>query len=491
MDIVHFHVDSKASGTSHELQVGKPQTSSLGIIIVSTSAFLFATMGLFVCMASKKFPSSQIMWVRCLIQLVVATCLSISARVNPFGPADLSLRKLCVFRGMLGCLCNWVLYYGISRLPLADTSTLYFTQPFFTAILSPLFLGEASTSIELVCCVLGFGGVIFVVRPTFLFGHHSSDSAASPVNNLSSGDLAFAYCTVLLGAVLSGSMPVLVRKIGSAVHHYTLVFYFALLGFILSTFCIAFGFPQDGPAVTWPPLFHNGHITVEYIYLLGCSLAGTVAQIFYNKGMQLERAQTVVLLRQLDVVFSFIYQSLVFGNGAVSPWSILGAAFVISSSAVLLLSRGNGCNVWKALQKKHTDAVLFSNTCGDDVETTSEEYAEGGGFHNERQPETIWTFAERASSYFKSGFTGLNIHTHVYKCTLSWNNKKLTKVGKLGFEAEACSQCPTRFRVLINEQPPASTPQKFEADTQVSTYDLGLEHTKSRSESEILLFPKI
>lgn len=62
-------------------------------------------------------------------------------------------------RIVFGVLNIFVLYYTLRHLPAGLASTLGYSAPLFTALLAPLVLGEASTTVALLLTFVGFAGV--------------------------------------------------------------------------------------------------------------------------------------------------------------------------------------------------------------------------------------------------------------------------------------------------------------------------------------------
>jgi drug/metabolite transporter (DMT)-like permease len=91
----------------------------------------------------------------------------------------------------LGAQFAWMA--AIALIPLVEVFALEFTTPLWVALLSPLFLGERITTARLLAGLLGFAGVLIVIRP------ESSGLAAAtfaiPIS-LSAGSL-FALASAL------------------------------------------------------------------------------------------------------------------------------------------------------------------------------------------------------------------------------------------------------------------------------------------------------
>ncbi len=69
------------------------------------------------------------------------------------------VRNVTHFCGQFG----W--FYGIAFIPLAEVISIEFTVPIWTAILAVLFLGERLSGPRLVAIVMGFIGLLVILRP--------------------------------------------------------------------------------------------------------------------------------------------------------------------------------------------------------------------------------------------------------------------------------------------------------------------------------------
>ncbi|MFB0936151.1 MAG: DMT family transporter, partial [Propionivibrio sp.] len=140
---------------------------SLWMIIAS---FFFACMGVCVKLASTQYSAAEIVFYRSFINLLFLLVL-VKARGIP---VKTPLWRLHVLRSGSGCVSLMLYFYAISMLPLASAVTLSYTSPLFLAVYLVL-LGKARLRGGMMfALVLGFLGVILLLRPSFqvdqLFG---------------------------------------------------------------------------------------------------------------------------------------------------------------------------------------------------------------------------------------------------------------------------------------------------------------------------------
>ncbi|RLN26270.1 hypothetical protein BBJ28_00004538 [Nothophytophthora sp. Chile5] len=71
--------------------------------------------------------------------------------------------------------------------------------------------------------------------------------------------------------------------------------------------------------------------------IIGCGICTFGGQMFLTKGFQLEKAGIASVMRYLDVVFVFIWDSTILGE-RINHWSVVGA-LIICSCAVTIAVR--------------------------------------------------------------------------------------------------------------------------------------------------------
>lgn len=76
-------------------------------------------------------------------------------------------------RGLLATLATFSFFYGLTLLPLAETTAIAFSAPLFVSLLALPLLGERLAGGDWAAVVIGFVGVLLVVQPgtaAFQFG---------------------------------------------------------------------------------------------------------------------------------------------------------------------------------------------------------------------------------------------------------------------------------------------------------------------------------
>lgn len=65
-------------------------------------------------------------------------------------------------------------YLVLTKLPLADATVIFYSNPVLTALLAAFFLDERLGAREVLGALLSFGGITLIARPSFVFGTSSN-----------------------------------------------------------------------------------------------------------------------------------------------------------------------------------------------------------------------------------------------------------------------------------------------------------------------------
>ncbi|KAI9474448.1 hypothetical protein BX667DRAFT_498702 [Coemansia mojavensis] len=206
-------------------------------------------------------------------------------------------------------------------MPLADATVVFFTGPVFSALFANWMLGEPYDAFDRAASVLCMSAIVMVVKPTVLFGGSTEESqlrgAVSALVGAMSG--ALAYCVV--------------RRVGRAVHSMVHVVYFGFMSMVGSSIAM---FAWQEPRM---PASSR-----EWILMGMPGLFAFGGQVLLNRGLQLAPAGPGTLMRNLDVVFAFVFGISLFDE--VPDWISVGGAMVIVGCTVAM-----GWHKWKSQQQ--------------------------------------------------------------------------------------------------------------------------------------------
>ena len=107
-------------------------------------------------------------------------------------------------RGLAVSVATLGFFMGVQAMPLADATSIQFTSPMLTAILSALLLREAAPRAIWVATALGFSGVLLVLRPNV-----ATIGAAAFYPLVAAFGMA---CLMILNRRTGGMAPILVMQ---------------------------------------------------------------------------------------------------------------------------------------------------------------------------------------------------------------------------------------------------------------------------------------
>ena len=83
----------------------------------------------------------------------------------PFGSLRSQSPGFQAIRNLIHFTAQFCWLYALTRMSLAELTAIEFTAPIWVALLAPILIGERLSAIRLAAAVLGFVGVLIVVRP--------------------------------------------------------------------------------------------------------------------------------------------------------------------------------------------------------------------------------------------------------------------------------------------------------------------------------------
>lgn len=119
-----------------------------------------------------EYPVMQIAWIRsCGGLLIILLFALFTGRLQ-----QLKTRKPGghLFRSLMSCATIIAIFYSLKHIPVAEYVSLTFAAPFIIALFSPLVLKDEVSMQSWTAIIIGFIGVVIVLRPTpdhFQFAH--------------------------------------------------------------------------------------------------------------------------------------------------------------------------------------------------------------------------------------------------------------------------------------------------------------------------------
>lgn len=277
---------------------------SLWMVVAS---FFFACMGVCVKLAAANYSAAEIVFYRSAVALIFMFSL---VRLRGIPIRTLHWR-FQLWRSVSGFVSLLLYFYAVTMLPLATAVTLAYTSPLFLAVYLGWFGKTRLGRGMLGALLLGFVGVILLLRPVF-----HAEQLLGGLIGLGSGMMAgLAYFNV--------------KELGERgeVEERT-VFYFALVSAVASA--------------VWMVFFEFHAIDLRGGgLLLGVAAFGTIAQLAMTRAYKRGNTLMSASLAYSTVIFASLFGMLIWDE-TLSPGAWSAIVLIIASGVVATwFSRAN------------------------------------------------------------------------------------------------------------------------------------------------------
>lgn len=191
----------------------------LGIFFMCAATTLFPIMNGIVQVLSRDYPSEQIIWARTAGHLLIVLLLVVPR--YGFGVLQTKRPAAQVSRSLLLLGSTTLFFFAVKSVPLAKAASISFTTPFFVTLLALPMLGERIDPKRLVAVIVGFAGVLLVIRP--------GSEVFQPASLLIVGS-SFCYAVY----------QIFTRKVAGLDRPETSVMYSALIGTVVMSCVVPF-----------------------------------------------------------------------------------------------------------------------------------------------------------------------------------------------------------------------------------------------------------
>ncbi|MBR5793536.1 MAG: DMT family transporter [Anaerotignum sp.] len=219
-------------------------------------------------------------------------------KVSYFG--DLKSQPYLLARSLAGFLGLLFTFYAMKHAYLADASIVLRTGPFFTTLVSVIFLKEKLNKVQVPVLIVIFVGGWLAANPRF-------DSSFIPLG------------CALLAAVCQGICYPLLRYFREHEHGMTVIMHF-------STFCCLGCLPFMAKGVLMPEGIH-------ILYLILIAITGALGQIFLTYAYRIGPASEIAIYDQFSVVFALVLGAL-FLNQIPTMRTMVGGILIVGASLV-------------------------------------------------------------------------------------------------------------------------------------------------------------
>jgi drug/metabolite transporter (DMT)-like permease len=221
---------------------------------------------------------------------------------NNFNELRVHSWKAQLFRAIFHVAPAIFFVTSVSLLPLADVHAIGFAGPIFIAALSPLMLGEHVGWHRWTAILVGFGGVLIMLRPT---------------------GTGFALVGLLpLAAALSSSFRDIITRRLSRTETSTSMLFVSSAAVVVAGACTL---PIDWRPLTWTSL----------LLFIGNGLVNACAHFLIIESYRLAQAPVVSPFKYSILLWATLFGYMIWGN-VPDRWIIIGAIPVVASGLYIL-----------------------------------------------------------------------------------------------------------------------------------------------------------
>ncbi|GBU09342.1 transporter [Gammaproteobacteria bacterium] len=220
------------------------------------------------------------------------------------GLSSLKIKSFKVFsaRALVAGLGALFAYYSFSQMPMTEVYAIIFCTPMLVTILSVLFLKEIVKIYRWSAVVLGFIGVLIMVRPGF-------------------DTLTIAHLAALCAACMGASSTLIMRKWGRFENPLAMLFS-VMLGYLITSLpMVAFYYKT--------PSFN------QWLMMAGSGFLLASAQFFIIKAIAITQASSIAPLQYSQMIWGLLFGLLIFKQ-TPDIYMLIGMIIIIGSSLYTL-----------------------------------------------------------------------------------------------------------------------------------------------------------
>jgi drug/metabolite transporter (DMT)-like permease len=277
--------------------------------LMLASTMFFGLMAITIRFASKTLSTFEIAFFRNLFGLMALLPLLYRG-----GRSVVRTRQLprYLLRSTIGIGSMLAGFWAIGHLPLSQAVSLSYSTPLFVTIAAVFWLGEHVRRRRWAAVILGFIGVLVIVRP-------GTDA-------FTAGSLV-----AVLAAVLSSIVAIQIKQLSRVDPPDTIVFWTYAFWVPLSLVPALFEWQ-------WPQ-------GIVWLWLAAIGVLGTCGQLLWTRALKLGEVSALTPIGFMQLPLVAVLAWLLFGEG-IDRWTVLGAAIIFAANAYIarreaLLSRRN------------------------------------------------------------------------------------------------------------------------------------------------------
>jgi len=267
-------------------------------LLMLGSTMAFGLMAVAIRYATRYVPTQEVAFFRNAFGLLALLPMLLRPGHAPLKTQQLPRYFVRSAIGLGSMLCA---FWALGHLPLAQAVSLSYSTPLFVTIAAVLWLGETVRVRRWAAVVVGFIGVLVIVRP---------------------GTAGFtAGSLVAVGAaVLSSLVAIQIKQLTRIDSADTVVLYTYVFWVPLSLIPAVFVW-------VWPT-------GMAWLWLLATGVLGTIGQLLWTRALRLGEVSALTPISFLQLPLVTLFGWLLFSE-TVDRWTIIGAGIILAANAYI------------------------------------------------------------------------------------------------------------------------------------------------------------
>jgi drug/metabolite transporter (DMT)-like permease len=267
-------------------------------LLMLGSTMAFGMMAVAIRLATAYVPTQEVAFFRNAFGLLALLPILLRPGHAPLRTSQLPRYFLRSVIGLGSMLCG---FWALGHLPLTQAVSLSYSTPLFVTIAAVLWLGETVRMRRWGAVIIGFIGVLVIVRP-------------------GSADFTPGTLIAVLAAVLSALVAIQIKQLTRIDGADSVVFYTYVFWVPLSLVPALFVW-------VWP----SG---IAWLWLAATGVFGTLGQLLWTRALRLGEvsALTPISFMQLPLVALFGWWLF---DESLDRWTVIGAGIILASNAYI------------------------------------------------------------------------------------------------------------------------------------------------------------
>ena len=286
---------------------GRVSRPLLGVAFMLVACALFPVMNGLVKLLASRYDPTQIVWFRIVVHLgLVALVFTPRMGLDLFRTQRIGLQFVSSVMMLLSTL---FFFSAVKFVGVAEAISVSFVAPLAVVFLAWPLLGERITPLKVVAVVIGFAGVLVVIRP---------------------GSSVFQWASILLlGSALAYALyQIIIRRLAGIDSPATSIFYSVLLGAIVMSAIMPF---------VWKTPVDLG----DWVLLLSLGAFGGFGHYCVARALTYASANLIAPLNYTQMIGSVIVGYLLFAE-IPDLYTWIGTALIVGAGLLVTLQARPG-----------------------------------------------------------------------------------------------------------------------------------------------------